>query len=732
MSSTTHSDFSLDAQQAIHQLRSHWEFSNVAQFMHTFYNAFGLESFDTDEFELSLVAKESPQLTNLIVQMLRTLTSNKKITIDNWERHLYQLYSIYEPEKSNPFESEGDQKNFKDMSIIQKMLILHDLCHWQMRNPDKFRQHLDSQDDSQTWRVSPIGYDSKGNTYWLFDDNRLCKEAPKVDTEKPKGRGKSARRNRSKKASATTAISTTTDQNESTNWETVCVTAAEWESFPAQFEKTRNSAEKAFFKLLTNDLLPRVLAVLKEKEKDRKKLDALANRKRSSRLLKKEIERQEADRIAQIEREKYEEEMMKEKKESRIESQASRAIQEDHKKIEDQDQLDSSIQVPLPQPQAHEQPNNDWYFECLCGVSGNNINDNSRMIACDRCSVWQHLDCISKIDPRFLMGHDYEKIDYVCEKCLRNTAAKSSMPVSSSHEKGISNSDARETKMADNSTTDKVQGTWIVSKIGAQMDTDRISNKRPRNESDNERLETGIPPVKSRKRQTGTTRKTTRKDNAERGKNKQNTNDNVEREVKRIKNGKLIVRYARKSWFTVDIKFCKAATKVASCSYSQQFDVDDLSGFSMIPPRTSSYGPLCGTVSTSSSNGLSNYTITHAASHPSTLNSSLELPAISPPAYGLSNNILRSTSLDVLPPITSTFGPSVDVSAQKRSFEPFSGPIEPQYSGPHFSPYSRADGLSQTIPPPSLLSLPNPAQYKNESNNNEPTPKIMDIKSLVS
>ncbi len=34
--------------------------------------------------------------------------------------------------------------------------------------------------------MDPIGYDKKGSTFWLFDDNRLYKETPKPKASKKK------------------------------------------------------------------------------------------------------------------------------------------------------------------------------------------------------------------------------------------------------------------------------------------------------------------------------------------------------------------------------------------------------------------------------------------------------------------------------------------------------------------------------------------------------------------
>lgn len=55
---------------------------------------------------------------------------------------------------------------------------LHDLCEWQLVDPERFRKLLRSDEDTENWRVYPIGFDSLDNTYWLFDDNRLWIQYP--------------------------------------------------------------------------------------------------------------------------------------------------------------------------------------------------------------------------------------------------------------------------------------------------------------------------------------------------------------------------------------------------------------------------------------------------------------------------------------------------------------------------------------------------------------------------
>lgn len=52
------------------------------------------------------------------------------------------------------------------------------MCEWQLVDAERFRKLLRSDEDTESWRVYPIGFDSQDNTYWLFDDNRLWIQYP--------------------------------------------------------------------------------------------------------------------------------------------------------------------------------------------------------------------------------------------------------------------------------------------------------------------------------------------------------------------------------------------------------------------------------------------------------------------------------------------------------------------------------------------------------------------------
>ncbi|RKO89023.1 hypothetical protein BDK51DRAFT_40072 [Blyttiomyces helicus] len=73
---------------------------------------------------------------------------------------------------------------------------------------------------------------------------------------------------------------------------------------------------------------------------------------------------------------------------------------------------------------AAEQEEERWYFDCGCGVHGDNLDDGTPIIACGRCNIWQHILCLAAQDPT----HDdsdeiniarWESTDFVCSRCLQ-------------------------------------------------------------------------------------------------------------------------------------------------------------------------------------------------------------------------------------------------------------------------------------------------------------------------
>ncbi|KAJ3050016.1 hypothetical protein HK097_008997 [Rhizophlyctis rosea] len=414
-------------------MRSYWEFAAVSQFLHLFHEAFGLAEFDTDELESQLLSPPpEARLVELHIKMLRTLTGSRLISVENW-----QSYMLKEIERRNPEENpmmEG--VDYFDLPPRNKVLILHYLCEWQFDNPDKLRASMPTEEEQIYWRVEPVGYDAKGNTYWLFDDNRLYRESPPAAPVKAK----------SKKRKSITKPEPA--------WVLECLTLEDWISFAAKFSKSRNAAEKEFHEFLVQNALPKVQLDLQEKDKTKKLQEALMNRKRSSRLQMRELEKLEMDRQDELRRIQEEEErrhQQQEERRLRDEMEKQRRIEGRERRIAErearlaekrlgQEMIARDRETRLEQRKSggsqsqserstrkrnrrnEEEEEEHWYFDCVCGVHGENLDDGTPMIACEKCGVWQHIMCLARAQGQeegSVRIEEWQAVDFVCNRCKR-------------------------------------------------------------------------------------------------------------------------------------------------------------------------------------------------------------------------------------------------------------------------------------------------------------------------
>ncbi|KAI9493058.1 hypothetical protein BDB00DRAFT_872775 [Zychaea mexicana] len=481
-------------EQIVDMLRNNIEFASVAQFFHTFQSAFhpwpaaynpasflahqsNINArvskrsddgyvFATEDLEAMLLkSEEGYRLQELVIRMLRLLTRNRFINNDTWQTYFSKEINRRGGIEPNPFlpekqeddeqqtadeqakedESSNDEKplptpkralkNFFEMPLSTKVHLLYILCEWQLDDAHSFREHLDSEEDAVHWRVEPIGYDAKGSSFWLFDDNRLYKETPepkrkksqKKNARKPRPRPKGTRR--SSRHSSAKADEAEEEEEEIENWvpwKLVCLTKHDWNKFPQKYENSNNLDEQRFYDLLVNDVLPKVVPVMREHEDELKKKEALANRKRSSRIMYKELaaleQEQQVAKVLQGEasrkssrreemaRKREEELKVKEAKarEDRVKDRERRLEQREHaqEEAERRKALAESKAAAKKAPGGKKRgrkPKNKkveeedaWSFDCVCGVSGHNIDDGSPMIACERCGTWQHIECLQK------------------------------------------------------------------------------------------------------------------------------------------------------------------------------------------------------------------------------------------------------------------------------------------------------------------------------------------------
>ncbi|KAJ3011841.1 hypothetical protein HKX48_006622 [Thoreauomyces humboldtii] len=459
------------------ELRGYWQFAAVCQFLHLFHTGLKLDEFETQDLENQLISDPpDPRLVDLNIHLIKCLIgalNSRFITRDNWQASLGKEWA----KRSGDAEVWGEDSVYHDVPLRSKVLILHCLCEWQFDNSERLRAPMEDGDEVE-WRVDPVGQDSRGNTYWLFDDNRLYREAADVP---PKRSSKKARQSKSHPEPSWALASFE------------CATIEDWEAFPARFKSSRSLVEKQFHAWLEEDALPKLLRDLQDKEKQRRIEEALSNRKRSSRLQMREFEEEEKLRVERVVREAKQSERLArqaeakarkdeqertrrlEAREQRIAEREARlhrstpsgfssspsasnashhipgrsvmptldevaAAQSKHLKQTSPDRPSAtaatgasrSSKRKRKQQQVEEENQERWYFDCVCGVHGDNLDDGSPMIACERCNVWQHIACLARADTTGVGGGDghshppqdlarWEKEDYVCLQCQKHT-----------------------------------------------------------------------------------------------------------------------------------------------------------------------------------------------------------------------------------------------------------------------------------------------------------------------
>lgn len=318
-----------------------------------------------------------------------------------------------------------------------------------------------------------MGYDRKGRSYYVLDDNRLYRRTdPPLPSKPVKSRpvAKSARAMRaSKRRKLSGAAAFYGDSDEDNDeydeeadaytgefeWECVAVTLAEYRQFVDSIRKTKDPNEKILRDSLLEHTLPFMESIEEGQERKKAKRDKellnlqlLAGAKRSSRIASKaDRERHEREEIEAIRRQEAEsaaaakeqekQRKMEEERDARIMSRERRMkdrelkrqqheaelerIAEEQRKLERGEGRASEryLQAELAkQKKSLQDLSNDdhWVFDCSgCGVHGENLDDGSHSVACEKCSVWQHSKCLGIAQDEA----EREDFQFVCKDCKR-------------------------------------------------------------------------------------------------------------------------------------------------------------------------------------------------------------------------------------------------------------------------------------------------------------------------
>lgn len=178
----------------IQKLRQDWRWAGISQFLWTFSDAFGLVDWDIEALEADLDGDEASMIPELLVKLLYALTYNRFINRENVWENLRKQYSKRAPE-GNVLGTIDEPVDWATLGLGQKVQIFWELCEWQLADPARFRGLLKNEDEATSWRIDPIGWDKVGNTYYLFDDNRLwVQRLPPPPPRPPKKTSQKAKR----------------------------------------------------------------------------------------------------------------------------------------------------------------------------------------------------------------------------------------------------------------------------------------------------------------------------------------------------------------------------------------------------------------------------------------------------------------------------------------------------------------------------------------------------------
>ncbi|KAH8697472.1 hypothetical protein BGW36DRAFT_168406 [Talaromyces proteolyticus] len=461
----------------LQQIRNCWEFSSLMQYIYFFGKVLKIdEDFGIEELEMECLKPEpSDKLMDIGLSLLKFVSSHRGLSFENFDEYTRRQYNAKGAHLVNPFGYDEEPNKFRDFDVFLKLKVLHQLSLWTLWNPDRIREKMPEQKESEQlqWRIEEFGWDSDDRIYYVLDDNRLYRRTdpaiPPPAPAKPKANSKKARAAaRAAKRRRTSGPAEEDDEDVTENghgssedpsggykWECVAVTLNEYQEFIEKFRKTRDPNEKLLRDRLTEIVLPILEKAEEAEERKRQKrekelfsLQLLAGAKRSSRIAdKQEKERRDKEAVeatrkheldlaaARKEQEtqrKFENERQHRimTRERRIKDRESKRIlqeeemnrlQEERMKLESGEGRISERQLKAEmekrQRQMEELAEEDqWIFDCAgCGVHGENIDDGSHSVACERCNVWQHSKCLG------VTQEDAEKDDFhfICTDCKR-------------------------------------------------------------------------------------------------------------------------------------------------------------------------------------------------------------------------------------------------------------------------------------------------------------------------
>ncbi|KAF7716958.1 Uncharacterized protein PECH_000646 [Penicillium ucsense] len=455
----------------LQQLRSSWQFANVMQYIHIFGKLMKIdEDFGIEDLEDECLKPEpSYKLLEIGLCLLKWVSSHRGLTAENFDEYTRRQYNAKAPHLPNPFGYDETPLRFLDFDVFTKLSVLQQLSVWTFWNPDRIREKMPEKKDLEQveWRIEEFGYDQDGRSYYVLDDNRLYRRTdppiPAHQRPKKKAKARTSRGSRASKRFSAAAAEDASDEEQpdgkeadvfpNFKWECVAVTLPEYNSFLDTIRKSKDADDKYLRSQIEEHILP-LLEKAEEaqqrkrikREKELQQMQLLAGAKRSSRLAAKE-ERERADReaaeaarkkeadLAEARKEQARQKQMEEERKSRMMTREQRIKDREHKRVLHEAELErlASEQEKLERGEGRvsarhlkaemerSQRNledlteeDQWIFDCSgCGIHGENLDDGSHSVACEKCNVWQHSKCLG------IKKDDAEKEDFhfVCADC---------------------------------------------------------------------------------------------------------------------------------------------------------------------------------------------------------------------------------------------------------------------------------------------------------------------------
>ena len=322
-------------------------------------------------------------------------------------------------------------------------------------------------------RIEPYGWDRQDRTYFVLDDNRLYRltEAPasppkpKKNTKKAKAAERASKRRRASSVVASDADDASGEASDAESpaapeddglgtmrWECIAVTLSEVREFLATIQKSKDANEKTLRDQVQDHLLP----ILEKQEESRQRkqlqrekellnLEKLAHAKRSSRIAGKLEQQQVEERTREEERKRRDDEAASRKEEQRrlkTERERDNRLMSRERRVKEREvrrhlheeelaqlsedskeaggasarmsdrRRQAEIERAKKALQELEEEEDDWMFDCICGVYGQ-IDDGTHSVACERCNTWQHSKCLGIEEQEA----DQDDFHFVCSSC---------------------------------------------------------------------------------------------------------------------------------------------------------------------------------------------------------------------------------------------------------------------------------------------------------------------------